>query len=146
MTRIERMTDAHLEAVVALERACFLVPWTRTQVAQSHLMAGAIALVLMQSEELIGYALVQMSADEAELLRIAVAPMNSRKGYGSQLLRECIARARSSGCNVLFLEVRAGDMGAQAFYATAGFRRVSLRKRYFSNPVDDAHILMLPLT
>lgn len=51
---------------------------------------------------------------------------------------------RASAESVL-LEVRASNQPALALYASMGFQRVGLRKRYYSNPEEDAVLMTLPL-
>jgi ribosomal-protein-alanine N-acetyltransferase len=46
--------------------------------------------------------------------------------------------------NVLTLEVRKSNSGAQALYAKYGFREVGLRKRYYVDNSEDAIIMTTP--
>lgn len=53
-------------------------------------------------------------------------------------------RRRASAESVL-LEVRASNEPALALYTSMGFRQVGLRKRYYSNPEEDAVLMTLTL-
>jgi ribosomal-protein-alanine N-acetyltransferase len=76
-----------------------------------------------------------------------VAPVWQRKGYGSGLLREAAAIARSRGARSMFLEVRPSNAGAQALYTRFGFRRIAVRRGYYParSGREDALVLTLAL-
>jgi ribosomal-protein-alanine N-acetyltransferase len=79
----------------------------------------------------LGFALIRVSADEAELLTIAVHPAAQRRGLGRALLLDCGRRALEFGAATLFLEVAADNAPAQALYARSGFTQVGRRPRYY---------------
>lgn len=83
-----------------------------------------------------GFALWRSMGDEAEILSIAIAPDQRRRGMGKALLEEVVHSATSEGMRSLFLEVDAGNTAARALYERSGFSRVGLRKRYYRNGAD----------
>ncbi|MBI3483860.1 MAG: GNAT family N-acetyltransferase [Acidobacteria bacterium] len=64
-----------------------------------------------------------------------------RTGIASRLLDGALAAARSFGGQRAFLEVRASNAGAIAFYERHGFRPAGRRKHYYASPVEDALVL-----
>ena len=53
---------------------------------------------------------------------------------------------RESGAVRAVLEVRASNVAARSLYERVGFRQVALRRRYYTDPVEDAVLLgMEPL-
>ena len=145
MMRIENMTKAHVAEVAALEASCFSVPWSAQQLCQSLKISGAHAIALFKGDSVIGYAMQVLVADTSELLRIAVDPIHTRKGYGRALTIQIVDHARTSGCKHIFLEVRSTNSAALALYASLGFEQISLRKGYYNSPADDAVIMRLQL-
>jgi GNAT superfamily N-acetyltransferase len=82
--------------------------------------------VLVPDRATVGfYSLQRLTAERVELGHLFVAPLELRKGYGTALLRDAVARARQSGYRVLVIQ---SDPNAVAFYAAAGARRVGSRE------------------
>jgi ribosomal-protein-alanine N-acetyltransferase len=79
--------------------------------------------------------------DETMLLKIAVHPDFRRLGIGSRLLSESLEYLISRGIRVVWLEVRATNLAAQAFYQAFGFTFFHTRKRYYSDTGEDALIM-----
>jgi ribosomal-protein-alanine N-acetyltransferase len=82
---------------------------------------------------------------EWELENIVVAESARRCGLGTLLLIELIAHARSRAGSAIFLEVRASNQAARAFYKKLGFQEQGLRKNYYAHPPEHALIYRLPL-
>ena len=75
-----------------------------------------------QRAELAGYAGYWLLEDEANLMNIAVAPAWQGRGLGEHLLLATLARMQAGDASVCTLEVRVGNVRAQALYRQAGFR------------------------
>lgn len=88
---------------------------------------------------LMGYVIATDIADESELLRIAVADCARKKGVGYALL-QCYIDDLKEHCDKFLLEVRASNKGAMALYEKAGYKAISTRKDYYSEPKEDAII------
>jgi ribosomal-protein-alanine N-acetyltransferase len=140
------MREQDLGEVMAIEEAIYSHPWTRGNFADS-LVAGYECRTLRLDGELLGYFIVMVAAGEAHLLNLSVAPVWQRKGYGSGLLREAAAIARSRGARSMFLEVRPSNAGAQVLYTRFGFRRIAVRRGYYPAQFgrEDALVLTLAL-
>jgi ribosomal-protein-alanine N-acetyltransferase len=82
--------------------------------------------------------------DEVHLLSLAVEREVRRRGMARALLAAALAAERSRGARLAHLEVRAGNGEALAFYASAGFRAVGRRRRYYPDG-EDALLLAAPL-
>jgi ribosomal-protein-alanine acetyltransferase len=132
---------ADVSAIVAIEREAFTDAWD-TRAFQSLLRAPAVRLfVLEEGGELLGYALISVVADEAELANLAVRRDRRGEGFGRRLLDHALAEARAAGVEAMFLEVRASNAAARALYASAGFVAVGRRARYYRDPDEDAVVM-----
>jgi ribosomal-protein-alanine N-acetyltransferase len=80
---------------------------------------------------MLGYAVLMLAVDEAELLDIAIAARHQRQGRGKALLEEMLQLAKSAGMRRMVLEVRASNAAAIALYGGAGFERIGLRRGYY---------------
>lgn len=86
----------------------------------------------------IGWYLASCHADSCELLYIYAAKSARGKGIGRQLLEDLIRRAaEESKVDAISLEVRPSNKAAIRLYESKGFKKISCRKRYYSNG-DDA--------
>lgn len=80
----------------------------------------------------VGFTLVRVAADEAEVLTIAVAPEERGYGIGRQLFDELMRRLYFERVGSVFLEVDEGNQPALALYRRAGFRQVGRRGNYYA--------------
>ena len=119
------------QALAALHAAAFTTPrpWRADEFA-GFLKDAACDLVTLPG----GFALIRSIVDEAELLTIAVAPGQRRKGIATTLLVRCLTRARARDAATLFLEVAATNSAAIALYEKSGFTRTGRRPDYYTCP------------
>ena len=134
---------ADLNAILALERACYSDPWPAssfTQLPDNPRVYFAVANSPV-AKSIAGYVVAWFVLDEGEVANLAVAPELRRRGVGSTLLDAAIGESRSRGVSNLYLEVRESNQSARRLYASHGFEEVSRRKGYYRSPVEDALIL-----
>lgn len=91
---------------------------------------------LFEHQQLCGYVLCHCVADELTIMNIVVAPRVQRRGLGSMMLREVLARAAQEEWTV-WLEVRESNAAAIALYQQFGFEQTGLRKDYY--PTKSGH-------
>ncbi len=155
--RLRKPATADLESLVGIEAACFASPWPTASLAAELCHENAL-LVLAElpagappanvdgggdpagGANPVGYAAYRAAAGEAELLRLAVVPAARRRGIATALLAAGDDALAAAGVEICYLEVRAGNRAARAFYETAGFHAIGVRPRYYSDG-DDAHLL-----
>jgi len=147
--RIRAMVQADLEPVMAIERASFAMPWT-LQTFQGLLDRGDshlfIAEAVGEAETVVGYAVVWIVVDQAELGDIAVSQDWRGRGVGRMLLEAVLERVQEHRVRELFLEVRPSNLGARALYERYGFIEIGRRRDYYSRPREDALVLRRALT
>jgi ribosomal-protein-alanine acetyltransferase len=132
-----------LAALVGLERAGFAperawsFPLLRMELGAPH------SLVLVAEERIseerclaLGYAAFRIVADEAELLRVTVAPEARRRGVARALVEAGLAEAARRGADRCFLEVRPDNPTAVRLYETLGFREAGRRAGYYHDGSD----------
>ena len=137
------MTIEDVDAVHAIEVACFKTPWSRESFMREVTEnACARYVVLREDGRAIAYAGVWFVLDEGHITNIAVHPDRRGVGYGEQVTRALIQLAADSGMNWMTLEVRRSNKAAQSLYHKVGFIAVGYRKRYYENS-EDALIMAL---
>jgi ribosomal-protein-alanine N-acetyltransferase len=129
------MREADINAVFAIEQRAHPFPWTRGNFADS-LKAGHSAWIMREGNALIGYGILMLSGDEAELLDITIAPEAQRRGRGALLLDHLFAVARRYGAGRIILEVRPGNDAGLALYRRAGFAEIGRRRAYYHGKED----------
>lgn len=134
---------ADLDAVLAIEQSVQHNPWTRGNFSDA-MESGYPCFVEEISGEICAFAVLMPGVEEAELLNIAVAKSQQRKGLGRAMLSAMLALAREKNLQRVFLEVRAGNRGAIALYRSAGFIEVGLRRGYYQGAEgpEDAILMM----
>jgi [ribosomal protein S18]-alanine N-acetyltransferase len=89
-----------------------------------------------QGEVVVAFCEVLRGVDEAEILNIETLPSHRRQGLAQSLLREALVWASANERVSIWLEVRDSNKGAQALYAKLGFKRISIRSRYYADGSD----------
>ncbi len=145
MIRLASLED--VEAVAGLEERNLAVDaWSADLVAQG--IAGTLPtiryLVAEADGQVVGHAVASIVADIAELQRIAVDADHRRTGLASELLDAVVDESRAEGADRLLIEVREGNEGALAFYASRGFVEIDRRPRYYRDGAT-AIVMRLPL-
>jgi ribosomal-protein-alanine N-acetyltransferase len=79
--------------------------------------------------------------DAAHIVTFAVREQFRRQGIGSLLLDQAFRVAEDEDLPSITLEVRLSNEGAQQLYDKWGFRRMGVRKNYYSDNREDAVIM-----
>lgn len=133
MLRQAKSEDAkHIEK---LEREIFNSGWTLENI-QAMLNSDAFAVVEEINGEIIGYASYYIHIDEGDINNIAVKESCRKQGKGKALVLALIDDAKSRNVKKLFLEVRENNTVAIKLYESLGFKKISVRKKYYSDGQD----------
>ena len=103
-------------------------------------------VVAVADGSVVGYAGIDVSGDVADVMTVATAPRQQRRGIGRMLLDDLVHRASSRGCEALILEVRADNEAARHLYEHCGFEVISVRRRYYQPGDVDALVMRRLLT
>lgn len=102
-----------------------------------------ILKIVNNSLLIIGYAIIRISIDEAEIDEIAIDKNNEGHGYGTLLLKEIDNLLISKNIKNIFLEVRSKNIRAINLYIKNNYKEYRLRKNYYID--DDALCLVKEL-
>lgn len=127
-----------LDAVARLHAQCFADdPWDKTALARLLELPGCIGLVAEVGSpdggngQSVGFILLQVAVDQAEILTIGVDPSWRGGGLGAALLGHAAVLAAARGARALFLEVAEDNAEALALYQRVGFRPSGRRRGYY---------------
>jgi len=152
---IRRMTAADLNRVLAMAENLPQAPhWPQSaylSVLNPDCTPRRIALVIVLAAAgppfgaVHGFTVASLLPPQAELEMIAVAAKSQRYGLGRRLFHALATELRAADVRELVLEVRASNRPALGFYRSLGFGLTGLRPRYYTDPVEDAVLMSLPL-
>jgi len=138
-----------LAVLEAIAKDCFgSSAWSQKQYLQRIESERSLVVGLFEPE-LCGYAVYSQVLDEAELLQIAVAPLQQQHGYAQQLLSYAHRYLQKAGVTQIMLEVRASNQAAINLYYKCGFAPDGVRKNYYplgqEGAREDAQLMTLTL-
>jgi ribosomal-protein-alanine N-acetyltransferase len=125
-------------AIAALHAASFRRGWSEDEVERLLLDGQVLAHLARHGDELAGFILSRIAADEAEILSVAVAPRWQGHGIGRGLLDLHLRRLAGLLVGKVFLEVEDGNQPALRLYAGAGFHQVGQRPGYYPREREGA--------
>lgn len=149
---VRRMRSRDLDGVLAIERVVYPRPWSRElfrdeleATDRSYLVAVTTASQGWgrRRDVVLGYAGVQMIADDAHVVTVASHPAWRRVGIGVHLVLELLAEAGRRGATAVTLEVRDSNHAARRLYEGLGFVDEGARPGYYADDREDARILWL---
>ncbi len=137
MLELRPMTPLDIPLVAELEKNTFSSPWSENMLLQVVGQPGASFLLAFMDGHFAGYAGMLCILDEGQICNVAVVPTFRRQGIGSALMKAQSEAAKTRGLSVMMLEVRAGNLVAQALYEKEGWEKVGVRKNYYEKPRED---------
>lgn len=93
-------------------------------------------LINLDDNKLIGYIYYSRAIDEGEIYQIGVKKEFQNNKLGELILKESLIRLKQEGVNNVFLEVRENNTFAIRLYEKEGFKKISVRKKYYDNLID----------
>jgi len=105
--------------------------WTPARVARSIRERTTNVAIAESGTDLAGFGIMQYRDDDSHLLLFAVKPAYRRRGVGTALLAWLESTATTAGIELIFLEARATNTAARAFYAARGYRELAKLARYY---------------
>ena len=124
---------ADAAAIAALHKASFQRGWGEEEVYSLLIDKNVIAHRTMIGRVMAGFILSRLSAGEAEILSVAIAPKQRGRGLSQPLLDLNLRRLAGLGARTVFLEVDENNAPARALYRRAGFADVGRRKSYYQS-------------
>jgi len=133
IVEIRAATAADIDAIVAIQN---LAPdashWEPSDYLQND------CLIATDGGRVIGFLLArQIAPGEREILNLAVAPTERRRGVARKLLEAELASTRG----LWFLEVRESNTAALRLYQSFGFQQVGMRPAYYHDPPESGIVM-----
>ena len=148
---IEPATVEALPDILQIEEACFSAPWTR-KMLEAELSGNPFAYFLLakqapqgevSSVSIVGYLCFWVVFEEVRLMNLAVIESMRHKGVAKALVMQALETGLAQAARCAVLELRASNHAAHALYRSLGFRDVTTRSTYYTNPIEDALLMEL---
>lgn len=146
---VRPMVLADVEAVYAIDRLSFSLPWTerayRYEISENTSTSAWVAEAELPDgiHRVVGMIVTWLILDEAHVGTIAVHPDFRKLHIGARLLAACLADMINKGADQALLEVRRGNLSAQHLYERFGFEVVGVRPHYYRDNGEDALLMTL---
>jgi [ribosomal protein S18]-alanine N-acetyltransferase len=124
------MHELDIPMVVAVEKAAYQFPWSEG-IFRDCLRVGYVCRVIDVAGELGGYGIMSVGAGEAHILNVCVRAEYRCRGFARKTLLYLLDRARASGVQEAYLEVRPSNVAAARLYHSLGFEQVGIRRGYY---------------
>ncbi len=139
---VRQMQETDLPRIMEIERAAYPFPWTVQNIKDC---LHGVAKVFELDDNLIGYGLMSIAADEADILNLCIHPLWQSRGYGQFILKHLLELAKQKNVKFVYLEVRVSNKAAIKLYHQTGFKQIGERKRYYQNGDNREDALILAL-
>ena len=144
---VERLAGAaDLDGVIEIEHASFNNPTTREWYEGELKRPEVCFIYVLRTREhpVAAFCAFWKVAEQIHINNLAVRPELRSQGLGTRLLHAVMAEAERLGSPSATLEVRRSNVAARKLYEKAGFVEAGVRPNYYTNPVEDALVLITP--
>ncbi len=143
---LRRLTRHDIPVLMPVEREAYPDPWTQGMFRQETVNQSSHFYVGYEGESLIVYGGFWLVLEEAHLTKVTVRADRRGEGLGRALMVFLLDEARRLGATTVRLEVRESNLPAQRLYRTLGFRKVGVRKGYYTRSQENAVVMVLDWT
>ncbi|MEO6213977.1 MAG: ribosomal protein S18-alanine N-acetyltransferase [Vicinamibacterales bacterium] len=127
-----------LQSIAALESSSFSNPWTPQALLDMIASEVTRLYVARHDRQIIAFCACWVIAGELHINTLAVDQDMRRRRIATKLVQYVL---EESGASRATLEVRRSNIAALKLYEGLGFTATAVRRRYYSNPDEDALIL-----
>jgi ribosomal-protein-alanine N-acetyltransferase len=150
-TEILNFEPKFIDEVLEIQTETDLSFWSKNDYLGEHERTDSIFKIARTADKkIIGFALLRLlisnsdtantSFDSSEILNIAVRRSTQNSGVGQMIFDDILRELEERNVREIWLEVRASNSKAIAFYQKNNFEKQSERKNYYSNPTENAFI------
>ena len=137
---IRKIEFKDIEDIIKLENETLNTTLGEEMLKIAVTSSMAYYYVYIENNKIIGY--ISSSFDDVtiEILNFCVDKKYQHKGIGTKLISHLFTELLNKGANNSILEVRESNIKAISFYERIGYKKISIRKNYYSNG-ENAYVL-----
>ena len=151
MVVLREAVEDDLEAIHWIEQMVYPTAWTLNFFRLMLGISGELFLVALEMDEIIGYTVGELTkmgrqvdlSSVGHILNVAVMGDRQGMGVGTLLMDEVEGRLRNRGADLVYLEVRESNTGAQDMYRKRWYEYVRTAEGYYGD--EDGFVMMKSL-
>lgn len=129
MIRLADVND--VDEIHAIEKRVFRYPWNKYQLLHELEQKSGKRVYAEIQKRIIGYIMLHVVNNEAQILNIAIDLPFQHRGYGKKLLKHTLQELGND--KNIFLEVRESNLPAIRLYNKFNFEENDIREHYYSD-------------
>ena len=122
-----------LKQIYLIEKDVFSNEHWTLEMVESELknFLGKTTWIIEESTVILGYCMMRIFCNEANIINMAIKSSRQREGLGSFLLGHVLNQLPINSS--VFLEVKEGNLSAINLYQRLGFKVINMRKNYYKD-------------
>ena len=130
---IRRASLDDLNQIYLIEKDVFSNEHWTLEMLESELknFLGTTTWIIEESNVILGYCIIRIVCNEANIINMAIKSSRQREGLGSLLLGYVLNQLPINSS--AFLEVKEGNLSAINLYKRLGFNVINLRNNYYKD-------------
>lgn len=130
---------ADVEELAELHATAFSPAWSTSEIESLLSQDEVLTMVVKRANVLgtrraIGFVMLRLAADEAEVLTLVISHAHRGKGLARRLVEAALRRLYFERISAVFLEVNETNEAARKLYDRLKFIEVGRRKGYYAAP------------
>lgn len=142
---ISKMTNNEVENIIDMQLNNNKNILSKSSILEDLNNDNSIYFVAKYDNEIVGYIAANLLYDHIDILSVLVDNKYTRSGIASALLSSVLDYAKDINIHDILLEVRVSNIPAQKLYEKYGFNKISVRKNYYPDNLEDALIYKLSI-
>lgn len=139
---IRQMRPEDCEQVAYIDSLCIHNPWSQKDFLELFQYSENHYLVAEYNQRIIGFVGLIQFVDDGDITHIAVLEEYRGMRVATALMKWLFQLAVEMDMIAIHLEVRQHNEIAKQFYYKLGFEELAIRRNYYTNPVEDAIVMV----
>lgn len=125
--------------VLAIENACFDLPWGEDEFIHVLRQGNCISMVADVEEFVRGFMVYELHREKLVILDVAVAPQWQGRRIGQAMVMKLVNKLSPQRRSVIRVDVRETNLEAQLFFRAMGFTAKEVLHDFYNNSDEDAY-------
>lgn len=125
-----------VDRIVALYQNNFADGWNKSMLESAFSTGRFVSIGIEEDEKLIGLITCSFNDYDADIEGITIDNDYRRNGFARALLGLLEVKLKEKNIEKVFLEVRLSNAPARNLYASADYKEINVRKKYYSDGED----------
>jgi len=133
---VRALEENDLDKIIKIEEAIYKDKWTKEAYLQDLTNDIAFNYVLEHDGVIIGYYGFWIMFDNIDITKVSIRKELQGKGLSNILMEDMFTRISNLDVETITLEVRVSNEKAINLYSKYGFKKISVRKKYYEGNED----------